>query len=100
RRGAGGASTGGRRARSRAVVRAALEPGRAAGCRTGVLRSGSIEVLGKSEHLPPLPHIAFAMYVPRPMGPAARRLATLVREVVSQCGAEPFARSPLARAAS
>jgi len=85
---------------SLAGLRAALEAGLAVGCRTALLRSGSIEVLGESEHLPPLPHIAFAMYVPRPMGPAARRLATLVREVVSQRGAEPFARSPLARAAS
>lgn len=85
---------------SLAGLRAALEAGLAVGCRTALLRSGSIEVLGESEHLPALPDIAFAMYVPRPMGPAARRLATLVRQVVSQRGAEPFARPSLARAAS
>jgi len=85
---------------SLAGLRAALESGLAIGCRTALLQSGSIEVLGEAERLPPLPSIAFAMYVPRPMGPAARRLATLVREVVSQRGAERLVPSSLARAAS
>ncbi|HWE25240.1 MAG TPA: LysR substrate-binding domain-containing protein [Myxococcales bacterium] len=76
---------------SLAGLRAALEAGLAVGCRTALLRSGSIEVLGEAERLPPLPNIAFSMYVPRPLSPAARRLATVVREVVSQRGA---ARSP------
>lgn len=85
---------------SLAGLRAALESGLAIGCRTALLQSGSIEVLGEAERLPPLPSIAFAMYVPRPMGPAARRLATLVREVVSQRGAERLVPRSLARTAS
>jgi DNA-binding transcriptional LysR family regulator len=85
---------------SLAGLRAALESGLAVGCRTELLRSGTIEVLGEAERLPPLPSIAFAMYVPRPMGAAARRLATLVREVVSQRGADRLVSGSLARAAS
>jgi DNA-binding transcriptional LysR family regulator len=63
-------------------LRGALEAGLAVGCRTALMRSGSIQVLGQAERLPPLPDIAFAMYVPRPMSPAARRLAAVVRHVV------------------
>ena len=74
---------------SLAGLRAALEAGLAVACRTALLRSGSIEVLGAAERLPPLPDIAFSMYVPRPMSPAARRLATLVRDVVSQSAPQP-----------
>jgi DNA-binding transcriptional LysR family regulator len=85
---------------SLAGLRAALEAGLAVGCRTVLLKSGSIEVLGDAERLPPLPSIAFALYVPRPMGPAARRLATVVREAVSQRSAQPFAAPSLGRAAS
>jgi DNA-binding transcriptional LysR family regulator len=85
---------------SLAGLRAALEAGLAVGCRTVLLRSGSIEVLGEAERLPPLPSIAFAMYVPRPMSPAARRLASLVREVVSQRPASSAAEPPSAHAAA
>jgi DNA-binding transcriptional LysR family regulator len=85
---------------SLAGLRAALEAGLAIGCRTALLRSGSIEVLGESERLPPLPEIAFAMYVPRPMNAAARRLASLVREIVSQHASQPLEPSSLARVAS
>ena len=81
-------------------LRGALEAGLAIGCRTGLMRSGSIEVLGEAERLPPLPEIAFAMYVPRPMGPAARRLASVVRQVVQGTPTKVAAASPLARAAS
>jgi DNA-binding transcriptional LysR family regulator len=77
-------------------LRAALEAGLAVGCRTALMRSGSIEILGEAERLPPLPEIAFAMYVPRPMTPAARRLAALVRGVVQ--GASPAPVPALARA--
>jgi DNA-binding transcriptional LysR family regulator len=84
---------------SLAGLRAALEAGLAVGCRTALLKSGSIEVLGEAEHLPPLPSIAFALYVPRPMNAAARRLATVVREAVSQRSGHPVATTPaLARA--
>ncbi len=65
-------------------LRAALEAGLAVGCRTPLLRSGNIEVLGLAENLPPLPHAAFALYVPRALNPAARRVARLVREVVAR----------------
>jgi DNA-binding transcriptional LysR family regulator len=85
---------------SLAGLRAALEAGLAVGCRTALLRSGSIEVLGAAERLPPLPNIAFSMYVPRPMSPAARRLATVVREVVSQNAPQPLATAPVVRAVS
>jgi len=64
-------------------LRAALEAGLAVGCRTALMRSGSIEILGEAEKLPALPEMPFALYVPRPMSPAARRLATLVRGVVA-----------------
>lgn len=63
-------------------LRGALEAGLAIGCRTSLMRSGSIEILGEAQRLPPLPEIAFAMYVPRPMSPAARRLAATLRRVV------------------
>jgi DNA-binding transcriptional LysR family regulator len=77
-------------------LRGALEAGLAVGCRTALMRSGTIEILGEAERLPPLPDIAFAMYVPRPMSPAARRLAALVRGVVQ--GAAPAPIPALARA--
>jgi DNA-binding transcriptional LysR family regulator len=85
---------------SLAGLRAALEAGLAVGCRTALLKSGSIEVLGRAERLPPLPDIAFAMHVPRPMTPAARRLATVVREVVAKNAVGGFGEPSFARAAS
>jgi len=77
---------------SLAGLRAALEAGLAIGCRTALLRSGSIEVLGEAERLPPvLGEIAFALHIPRPMSPAARRLAAVVREVVAAgTGVDPL----------
>ncbi len=84
---------------SLAGLRAALEAGLAIGCRTALLRSGSIDVLGEAERLPPLPEIAFALHVPRPMSPAARRLAAVVREVVAGTRGDPL-QAPLTRAAS
>jgi DNA-binding transcriptional LysR family regulator len=80
-------------------LRAALEAGLAVGCRTALMRSGTIEILGSAERLPPLPEIGFALYVPRPMSPAARRLAALVRQVVSRTQPSP-APVELARAMS
>ena len=77
-------------------LRAALEAGLAVGCRTALMRSGSIEILGEAEKLPALPEMPFALYVPRPMSPAARRLATLVRGVVH--GAAPVPAAALKRA--
>jgi len=68
-------------------LRAALEAGFAVGCRTALLKSGSIEVLGVDENLPALPSVGFALYIPRPLGAAARRLASLVRELVGSAGA-------------
>ncbi|HZR09152.1 MAG TPA: LysR substrate-binding domain-containing protein [Myxococcales bacterium] len=68
-------------------LRAALEAGFAVGCRTALLKSGSIEVLGVDENLPALPSVGFALYIPRPLGAAARRLASLVRELVGPDGA-------------
>ena len=85
---------------SLAGLRAALEAGLAIGCRTALLRSGSIDVLGDAERLPPLPEIAFALHVPRPMSPAARRLAGVVREVVASTGTGPLHAPAVARAAS
>jgi DNA-binding transcriptional LysR family regulator len=78
-------------------LRGALEAGLAVGCRTALMRSGSIEILGEADRLPALPEIAFAMYVPRPMSPAARRLAAVVRDVVQ--GGETAAAPAVARAA-
>jgi len=63
-------------------LRAALEAGFAVGCRTALMKSGTIEVLGLDDNLPALPSIGFALLIPRPLGAAARRLASLVREVV------------------
>jgi DNA-binding transcriptional LysR family regulator len=63
-------------------LRAALQAGFAVGCRTGLMRSGSIEVLGADDNLPPLPSIGFALHIPRPLNAAARRLASAVREAV------------------
>jgi DNA-binding transcriptional LysR family regulator len=77
-------------------LRGALEAGLAIGCRTALMRSGSIEVLGEAERLPALPDMPFALYVPRPMSPAARKLAALVRGVVQ--GAAPAALPEFARA--
>ncbi len=68
-------------------LRAALEAGFAVGCRTALMKSGSIEVLGVDENLPALPSVGFALYIPRPLGAAARRLASLVRELVGSAGA-------------
>jgi DNA-binding transcriptional LysR family regulator len=65
-------------------LRAALEAGLAVGARTPLLGSGHIEVLGEEAKLPPLPEVAFALHVPRALSPAARRVASLVRRVVSQ----------------
>jgi DNA-binding transcriptional LysR family regulator len=65
-------------------LRAALEAGFAVASRTPLLRSGNIEVLGPAENLPPLPDVAFALYVPRALSPAARRVARLVRDVVAR----------------
>jgi DNA-binding transcriptional LysR family regulator len=81
-------------------LRGALEAGLAIGCRTALMRSGSIEVLGEAERLPPLPDIAFALYVPRPMSPAARKLASVVRQVVQGTRAPAPLALPFARAAS
>jgi DNA-binding transcriptional LysR family regulator len=85
---------------SLAGLRAALEAGLAIGARTALLRSGSIEVLGEAERLPPLPEMAFALHIPRPMGPAARRLAAVVREVVAGTGVDRLPAPSFARAAS
>jgi DNA-binding transcriptional LysR family regulator len=85
---------------SLAGLRAALEAGLAVGCRTALMKSGSIEVLGPAERLPALPDIAFALHAPRPMGPAVRRLAGLVRQVVAQAGVPAAGTPALARAAS
>ncbi len=72
-------------------LRAALEAGLAVGCRTLLLRSGSIEILGPADGLPALPDVAFALHVPRVLSPAARRVAGLVRQVVARrdAAAEP-----------
>ena len=79
-------------------LRAALEAGFALGCRTALMKSGSIEILGMEGDLPPLPSVGFALYIPRPLGAAARRLASVVREVVGSGGAASPA--PVAQAAS
>jgi DNA-binding transcriptional LysR family regulator len=63
-------------------LRAALEAGFAVGCRTALMKSGSIEILGTHDNLPALPSVGFALHIPRPLGAAARRLASLVREVI------------------
>ncbi len=67
-------------------LRAALEAGLALGCRTPLLKSGNIEVLGSDENLPLLPDVAFALHVPRMLSPAARRVAGLVRQVIARGG--------------
>jgi DNA-binding transcriptional LysR family regulator len=64
-------------------LRAALEAGFAVGCRTALMKSGSIEVLGAKEGLPDLPEMSFGLYIPRPLGAAARRLASVVREALT-----------------
>jgi DNA-binding transcriptional LysR family regulator len=63
-------------------LRAALEAGLAVGCRTALMKSGTIDVLGVDDNLPALPSIGFALLIPRPLGAAARRLASVVRELV------------------
>jgi DNA-binding transcriptional LysR family regulator len=68
-------------------LRAALEAGFAISCRTALMKSGTIEVLGGDLNLPALPSIGFALHIPRPLGAAARRLASLVREVVGSTDA-------------
>jgi DNA-binding transcriptional LysR family regulator len=71
-------------------LRAALEASLAVGCRTALMKSGTIEVLGAEDNLPALPSIGFALQIPRPLGAAARRLASLVRQlVVDQRGSAP-----------
>jgi DNA-binding transcriptional LysR family regulator len=65
-------------------LRAALEAGLAIGSRTPLLQSGSIKVLSEAERLPALPDVAFSMHVPRPLSPAARRVAALVRQMVAR----------------
>lgn len=74
-------------------LRAALEAGLAVGCRTPLLHSGNIEVLGAELGLPKLPDVGFALHVPRALTPAARRVAALVRGVISAEGStsEPTA---------
>jgi len=67
-------------------LRAALEAGFAVGCRTALMKSGSIEMLGPAENLPALPSVGFALHIPRPLGAAARRLATVVREAIATGG--------------
>jgi DNA-binding transcriptional LysR family regulator len=81
-------------------LRAALEAGLAVGTRTPLLCAGNIEVLGPVTKLPPLPEVAFALHVPRALSPAARRVATLVRRVVSQPQAVTAAGAPLSVVAS
>ncbi len=76
-------------------LRAALEAGFAVGCRTPSLRSGSIEVLGPADGLPDLGEVAFSLYVPRPLSPAARRVAALVRQVIAREGSVPTSSSSL-----
>jgi hypothetical protein len=44
-------------------------------------------VLGEADGLPPLPDVGFSLHVPRPLSPAARRVAALVRSVVAGEGA-------------
>jgi DNA-binding transcriptional LysR family regulator len=85
---------------SLAGLRAALEAGLGVGCRTSLLKSGRIEVLGEAEGLPPLPEIAFSIYVPRPLSPAARKLASLIHQVVAGESAPERALPVVARAAS
>jgi len=67
-------------------LRAALEAGLAIGSRTPLLKSGAIEILGTAERLPPLPDAAFSLHVPRALNPAARRVASLVRQVIARDG--------------
>jgi len=67
-------------------LRAALDAGLAVGCRTPLLGSGNIQLLGAAEGLPALPEVAFAMQVPRALTPAARRVAGLVRHVIARGG--------------
>jgi len=62
------------------------------------MKSGTIEVLGEDDNLPALPSIGFALHIPRPLGAAARRLASLVREVVGSSG--PVARPSRVQVAS
>lgn len=71
-------------------LRAALEAGFAIGCRTALMKTGTIEVLGAGDNLPALPSIGFALHIPRPLGAAARRLASVVREVVGSRPAAPL----------
>jgi DNA-binding transcriptional LysR family regulator len=81
-------------------LRAALEAGLAVGSRTPLLRAGHIEVLGAAEGLPPLPRVAFALHVPRALSPAARRVASLVRSVVSRAERAAPAEPPLSAVGS
>ena len=65
-------------------LRAALEAGLGIGCRTPLLQSPGIEILGEAEGLPPLSEVAFSLFVPRPLSPAARKLAGLVHRIVAK----------------
>ena len=60
-------------------LRAALEARFAIGCRTALMKSAAIEVL---DGLPALPHMPFALHIPRPLAPAARKLCSMVRDLL------------------
>ena len=60
-------------------LRAALEAHFAIGCRTALMKSAAIEVL---DGLPALPHMPFALHIPRPLAPAARKLCSMVRDLL------------------
>ena len=81
-------------------LRAALEAGLAVASRTPLLRSGSIEVLGPADGLPALGDVAYALHVPRPLSPAARKVAALVRSVMTRDGSPARFPSPIAAVAS
>jgi DNA-binding transcriptional LysR family regulator len=77
-------------------LRAALEAGLAVGSRTPLLQSGSIVVLDESDGLPPLGEVGYSLHVPRPLSPAARRVAALVKSVVAGTGAPAEPAAPVA----
>ena len=81
-------------------LKAALESGLAIGSRTPLLQSGSIVTLDGSDGLPPLPDVAFSLYVPRPLTAAARRVSALVRSVVAGDSAALTGRGALSMAAT
>jgi DNA-binding transcriptional LysR family regulator len=61
-------------------LRAALEARFAIGCRTALMKSPGIEVLGG---LPPLPEMPFALHVPRPLSAPARHFSAAVRALLT-----------------